>query len=77
MTDETPVWRVLSPGDVTQVKLPDPKTLGLPAWPAGPLRWGQWLARLPGFSFSSYTYSHLNSSYWTRWSFDEFELKAP
>lgn len=77
LTDDTPVWRVISKGDVTLVKLPDPKTLGLPAWPSGPLRWSQWQARLPGFNFSSYNYSHLNSSYWDRWAFDEFELKAP
>ncbi len=77
LTDDTPVWRVISKGDVTQVKLPDPKTLGLPAWPSGPMVWGQWHARLPGFDFNSYNYSHLNSSYWDRWAFDEFSLKAP
>jgi len=77
MTDDTPVWRVISRGDVSQVKLPDPKTLGLPAWPSGPLVWSQWLARLPGFSFDSYNYSHLNTSYWDRWAFDEFDLKVP
>jgi hypothetical protein len=77
LTDDTPVWRVISKGDVTQVKLPDPKTLGLPAWPSGPMSWSQWHARLPGFSFDSYNYSHLNSSYWDRWSFDQFDLKVP
>lgn len=74
LTDETPVWRVISPGDVTEVQLPDPQTFGLPAWPEAPLIWLQWLARLPGFDYDHFTYSQLSSSYWDRWSFDELSL---
>ncbi|MCC6747052.1 MAG: IPT/TIG domain-containing protein [Deltaproteobacteria bacterium] len=74
--DETPVWRVISPGDVTEVKLPDPRTVGLPEWPAGNLVWLQYLVRLPGFDFNSYNYSHLSSRYWDRWSYDEFAFKV-
>ncbi len=76
-TDETPVWRVFSPGSVTAVKLPDPKTFGLPPWPKAPVVWLQYLAYLPGFSFDTYTYYHLSSRYWSRWSYDEFSFKGP
>ena len=76
-TDETPVWRVYSPGSVTAVKLPDPKTFGLPPWPKASVVWLQYLAYLPGFSFDNYTYYHLSSRYWSRWSYDEFSFKGP
>jgi len=77
LPDETPVWRVLSPGTTTQVALPDPVTFGLPAWPKGPVLWLQWLARLPGFKYNNFTYSQLSSDYWDRWSFDQLGFKVP
>ena len=77
LPDETPVWRILSPGSTTQVQLPDPPTFGLPAWPKGPVLWLQWLARLPGFSYDNFTYSQLSSAYWDRWSFDELGFTIP
>lgn len=70
--DETPVWRVISPGHVTEVKLPDPATLGLTPWPQGPLVWLQWLARLDGYDYANFNYTNLSSTYWKRWSFDQF-----
>ena len=76
-TDETPVWRIYSPGSTPAVKLPDPKTFGLPPWPKAPVVWLQYLAYLPGFSFDTYTYYHLSSRYWSRWSYDEFSFKGP
>jgi hypothetical protein len=79
LADETPVWRVISPGEVTEVKLPDPESVGLPAWPETALVWQQWLVRLPAYDYETFNYSHLNSRYWDRWSFDEFtfEVLAP
>jgi hypothetical protein len=78
LTDDTPVWRVITSGDVTTVKLPDPAVFGLSAWPTGPVKWSLWLAHLPGgYSFNSYTYAHLSSSYWDRWSFDELGFQVP
>jgi len=77
LPDETPIWRIISPGDVTQVSLPDPGTYGLPVWPNMPVVWLQWLARLPGFDYNSYTYAYLSSVYWDRWSFDELGFKVP
>lgn len=77
LPDETPIWRIISRGDVTQVKLPDPVTFGLPEWPSGPLIWRQWLARIPGFDFDTYNYSHLNANYWDRWSLEEMQLVIP
>jgi len=78
LSDATPVWRVISRGDVTTAKLPDPQSLGLGAtWPSGPLVWSQWLAHIPGFSFDSFNYSFLSSSTWDRWSADVFELQVP
>ncbi len=76
-TDQTPVWRFYAPGDVTIAKLPDPATLGLPAWPSGPLVWVQYLARLPGFKFDNFTYSHLSTRYWDRYSYDIFSVAGP
>ena len=76
LTDETPVWRIFSPGSQTSAKLPDPKTFGLPAWPKTTMVWLQYLAYLPGFSFDNYTYYHLSSRYWSRWSYDEFTFKG-
>ena len=76
LTDETPVWRIFSPGTQTAVKLPDPKAFGLPAWPKTTMVWLQYLAYLPGFSFDNYTYYHLTSRYWSRWSYDEFAFKG-
>ena len=76
-TDQTPVWRLYSPGNVTLAKLPDPKTVGLPAWPSGPLVWVQYLAHLPGFSFNNFTYSHLSTRYWDRYSYDIFSIEGP
>jgi IPT/TIG domain len=77
LPDETPVWRVISPGDVTRIELPDPTTFSLPSWPKSPLLWLQWLARLPGFNYNNFTYRNLSSRYWDRWSFDELSLKGP
>ena len=76
-SDKTPVWRFYTPGDVTMAKLPDPATVGLPAWPSGPLEWVQYLAHLPGFSFNNFTYSHLSTRYWDRYSYDIFSVKGP
>ncbi len=76
-TDQTPVWRFYAPGNVTIAKLPDPATMGLPAWPSGPLVWVQYLARLPGFKFNNFTYSHLSTRYWDRYSYDIFSIKVP
>jgi hypothetical protein len=76
LADETPVWRVISRGDVSEVKLPDPTTVGLPAWPTAPMVWLQWLIRLPDFDYDTFDYSHLRSNYWDRWSFDQFSLKV-
>jgi len=76
-TDDTPIWMIVSPGNVTEVKLPDPEAMGLPAWPSGPVIWLQWLVHLPGFDFDTYNYGHLSTDYWDRWSFDELQLKVP
>ena len=76
-TDQTPVWRFYSPGKVTMARLPDPATVGLPAWPSGPLVWVQYLARLPGFSFDTFNYSHLSTRYWDRYSYDTFSIQGP
>lgn len=76
--DETPVWRVIAPGNVTELKLPDPQTLGLPAWPPGPMIWLQWLVRLDsGYKYDTFNYGDISSSYWTRWSFDQFSFVGP
>ncbi len=75
-SDQTPLWRVISPGDVTEVKLPDPKTVGLPAWPNTSLVWLQWQVRLPDFDIDTFNYSQLRSQYWDRWSYDEFSFKV-
>ncbi len=76
--DETPVWRVIAPGNVTELKLPDPTTLGLPAWPKGPMIWLQWLVRLDsGYQYDTFNYGDISSSYWTRWSFDQFSFVGP
>jgi len=77
MTDETPVWRIIGPGVIAQAKLPDPKSFGLPGWPKGPAAWSQWLVYLPGFSFNNYSYTHLSSRYWSRYSYNEFSFKVP
>ena len=76
LTDETPVWRIITPGTATTVKLPDPGAYGLPAWPRQKLLWLQWLARLPGFDYNTFTYRHFSSSNWDRWSFDELPLEV-
>ncbi|MCK5798081.1 MAG: hypothetical protein KAI47_12890, partial [Deltaproteobacteria bacterium] len=76
--DQTPLWRIFAPGDTGEVKLPDPTTLGLPAWPKGPLVWLQWLVRLdPAYDYNTFNYTHMRSSYWTRWSFDQFSIIGP
>jgi hypothetical protein len=76
--DETPVWRVIAPGNVTEVKLPDPTTLGLPAWPKSPMIWLQWLVRLDsGYSYNTFNYGDISSAYWSRWSFDQFSFIGP
>jgi len=66
----TPVWRIISKGDVTSVTLPDPKTSGLNAWSGTNLQiWAQWMIYLhKGYDFNKFTYDHLRSYYWTRWS---------
>ena len=77
LADDTPVWRVYSPGTVTRVKLPDPSAFGLPAWPRASLVWTQYLARLPSFSFDNFNYSHASGRYWDRWSQDRFTISGP
>ncbi len=76
-SDGTPVWRVIGPGTAAVIRLPDPATSGLPAWPAGQMGWTQYLAYLPAFSFDQFTYAHTSSSYWSRWSTDAFSFKVP
>lgn len=75
-SDQTPVWTVISPGHIKEVKLPDPATLGLPAWPEGPLTWLQWLARIDDYDFDSFNYRDLSSARWRRWSFDLFSFSV-
>ena len=76
--DETPVWRIISPGNKKIAKLPDPSTYGLIGWPRGTrLVWLQWLAHLPGYDFNSFNYSHTSSRYWDRWSFNELSFRVP
>ena len=74
-TDATPVWQIVSPGNLTELNLPDPATLGLPGWPSEPLNWLQWHVKLENFDYNTYNYTHQRSSYWTRWSFDQFSLR--
>jgi len=76
-TDQTPVWRFYSPGKITMARLPDPATVGIPAWPSGPLVWVQYLARLPGFSFDNFNYAHVSTRYWDRYSYDIFKIQGP
>lgn len=66
----TPVWRIISRGKATEVKLPDPKAAGLNDWTAGKLYiWAHWAIHLhPGYNFDKYNYDHLYSRYWDRWS---------
>lgn len=71
-SDQTPVWMVISPGDVSEVKLPDPQTVGLPDWPAGGLTWTQYVARIPGYDYKNFNYDHVGTRYWDRWSIDQF-----
>jgi hypothetical protein len=75
--DQTPVWRILSRGDVTEVKLLDPAGAGLPPLPKGYLVWGQFLAHLPAFSFDSFTYEHLELRYWDRFGVDATLFNVP
>ena len=74
---KTPVWRILVNGKVTEVKLPDPATAGLPAWPSGTYTWHQYLAHLPSYSFNTFNYLHIYSVFWDRWSTDRSSLKIP
>lgn len=76
-SDGTPVWRLFGPGALTVAKLPDPSVLGLPAWPKGTLSWTLYLAYLPGFTFDTFTYSHLSFRYWSRYAYDIFSIKVP
>ena len=75
--DKTPVWRILVNGAVTEVKLPDPATAGLPAWPSGTYVWYQYLAHLPSYSFNTFNYLHVYSVFWDRWAADRSTLKIP
>ena len=77
LTDDTPLWRVISPGNVTEVSLPDPSVFGLPRWPEGPVVWLQWLAQLDQYDFNEFDYGHLESGSWRRWAFDQFQFKGP
>jgi len=76
----TPVWRILARGTATSVKLPDPKTAGLEAYPTGKLLiWAQWMIHLhAGYKFDEFNYSHLYTRYWDRWSQEQsyFQLKT-
>lgn len=76
-TDGVPLWRIVHSGSVSRAQLPDPQTFGLPPWPKGPTLWLHWLAHLPDFDFNTFTYNHLSSRYWDRWSFDLMSFKVP
>ena len=76
--NSTPVWRIISDGQNYSVKLPDPTTAGLPPWPKGKyLVWAQWMVKLPSYNFNKYTYNHLQSTYWARWSQQQTIFKTP
>ena len=75
--DKTPAWHVIVSGDVTEVQLPHPATAGLPPLPSGNHVWYQYLAHLPSYDFNTFTYLHLYSLFWDRWSTDRSVLKVP
>jgi hypothetical protein len=75
--DLSPVvlWRVILPGDATEVTLPQEL---LPLLPQGqPLLILVYSAESPRFSFDGFTFSQLYSSRWTRYTVDVSTCLAP
>ncbi len=74
MGGDTPVWNIISAGDLTQAKLPDfPNIQGTPGIPKGEmLRLTMIRAYKEGFDIDAYDLTDLNNLTWRSWSFNSF-----
>lgn len=74
MGGDTPVWNIISKGDLTQAKLPDfPNIQGTPGIPKGEtLRLTMIRAYKEGFDIDAYDLTDLNNLTWRSWAFNTF-----
>ncbi len=74
MGGDTPVWNIMSAGDLTAAKLPDfPNIQGTPGIPKGTaLRLTMIRGFKEGFDIDAYDLTDLNQLTWRSWSFNTF-----
>ncbi len=80
MMGDTPVWTLMSDGEVRDVPLPDfPQLEGTPGIPAGPLKLTQFRVYKEGFDIDHFDYSDLSTPDWQAWALDNifFSKVAP
>lgn len=70
---DTPVWTIITDGDVTEVNLPDfPNIEGTPGIPQGPLKLSIFRVFKDGFAIDNYDYTDLSQLDWRSWAVDQF-----
>ena len=74
MGPDTPVWNIMTAGDLTQTKLPDfPNIQGTPGIPSGAtLRMTMFRGYKEGFDIDAYDLSDLNQLTWRSWAINQF-----
>jgi len=74
----TPIWRVFSNGEVTEIVLPDlPAIGGIPEPPSGPVIARIDALRTPVAPFDDFSYLYLRQSYWQAWAQDVVTVELP
>ena len=77
----TPLWRIVTRGDVFQGDMPDLRALEatLPEVPPPPadLFWVVYSITVPGITFDQFTYNNLNQRYWSAHAVNYFVVKVP
>lgn len=71
--DGQPAWRMLAPGDVFEVAMPDLSSIPeIPDVAPGTLYWVVYAVNIPGFEFDEFRYTYLNDRYWSQAAYNFF-----
>ncbi|MCS6799841.1 MAG: IPT/TIG domain-containing protein [Myxococcota bacterium] len=71
--DGNPAWRHFTPGDVFEAPIPDLSSIPeITDISRGFLTWAVFRIKIPGFTFDTFSYAHLNDRYWSHAAVDFF-----
>jgi hypothetical protein len=71
--DGNPAWRHFAPGSVREAPIPDLSTIPeIDDISSGFITWVVYAVRIPGFTFETFSYAHLQERFWTHQALDYF-----